>query len=450
MKTILFLLIFWSYSWISYRPADKVTISKSNNGINDKVTGNDFMVKGLKNLKEDFFNHSKKITAKEILGNSKYQAISYGGYRDKTRDAEPTVAQITEDLKILSAMNIKLLRTYNVHHTEVSNLLKAIRALKKRNPGFEMYVMLGAWIDCKNAWTSNLPVHNEESDRNPVEIAEAVRLSNQYPDIIKIISVGNEAMVNWAAGYYVTPNIILKWVTYLQDLKKQGKLSKDVWITSSDNFASWGGGGKEYHVDALNQLIKAVDYISMHTYPMHDTHYNPAFWGVMENEKQLSEKEKIDAAMIRARDYAIAQYNSVVSYMKSIGVNKPVHIGETGWASSANELYGNVGSKATDEYKSAVYYKLMREWTNKEGISLFYFEAFDEQWKDSKNPLGSENHFGLINLQSQAKYAIWEMVDKGVFKGLSRNGKPITKTYNGNAEALWLDVQTPAALFKKE
>jgi hypothetical protein len=92
----------------------------------------------------------------------------------------------------------------------------------------------------------------------------------------------------------------------------------------------------------------------------------------------------------------------------------------------------------------------MREWTNKEGLSLFYFEAFDEQWKDSKNASGSENHFGLINLQSQAKYALWDMVDKGVFKGLTRDGKPITKTYNGNAAALWMDVKIPAALIKNK
>ena len=61
----------------------------------------------------------------------------------------------------------------------------------------------------------------------------------------------------------------------------------------------------------------------MHTYPMHDTHYHPVFWGIKENELQLSEKEKVDAAMLRARNYAINQYESVVSYMKSIGVNKP-------------------------------------------------------------------------------------------------------------------------------
>ena len=46
--------------------------------------------------------------------------------------------------------------------------------------------------------------------------------------------------------------------------------------------------------------------------------------------------------------------------MKSIGVDKPVHIGETGWATVSNEHYGKDGSKATDEYKSALFYNAMR------------------------------------------------------------------------------------------
>lgn len=389
---------------------------------------------------------STEITAKTIIGNPKYQAICYGGFREKTRDIEPTIAQLKEDLQLLAAMNIKVLRTYNVHNKEVSNLLIAIRELQKENSNFEMYLMLGAWIDCKNAWTANTPIHNVESERNAIEIEEAVRLTNEYPDIIKIIAVGNEAMVKWAAAYYVEPAIILKWVNHLQKLKKEQKLPASLWITSSDNFASWGGGGNEYHVEDLKQLIKAVDYISMHTYPMHDTHYHPVFWGVLESEKQLSDKQKIDAAMIRSRDYAINQYRNVSNYMKSLGVNKPIAIGETGWASLASELYGNSGSKATDEYKSAQFYKLMREWSNKEGLSLFYFEAFDEQWKDSGNPQGSENHFGLINLKGQAKYALWDTVDQGVFKNLTRDGNPITKTYNGNEKVLWQDVKTPPRL----
>jgi len=393
-------------------------------------------------------NKASEITAENIIGNPNYQAICYGGFREKTREIEPTMAQLKEDLKILSAMNIKVLRTYNVHHKETENLLKAIRTLRKEDSRFEMYLMLGAWIDCKNAWTSIPPIHNVESERNAVEIDEAVRLANEYPDIIKIISVGNEAMVKWATSYYVEPGIILKWVNHLQNLKKEKKLPATLWITSSDNFASWGGGGDEYKVEDLKQLVKAVDYISMHTYPMHDTHYNPVFWGVLESEKQLSDKEKIDAMLIRARDYAINQYRSVFFFMKSLGVQKPIAIGETGWATVASDLYGNSGSKATDEYKSAQFYKLMREWSNKERLSLFYFEAFDEQWKDSGNSQGSENHFGLINLQGQAKYALWEMVDQDVFKNLTRDGKPITKTYKGDEKALWLDVKTPATLIK--
>ena len=383
-------------------------------------------------------------TAAEILGNPDYQAISYGGYREITRDIQPTIPQLKEDMKILSAMGVKLLRTYNVHHDEAANLLEAIQRMRADDPDFEMYVMLGAWIDCKNAWT-DLPdrIRDQDSPRNATEIARAVELTQQYPEIVKIIAVGNEAMVHWATEYYVEPGIILYWVNHLQDLKQQGELPEDLWITSSDNFASWGGGGNEYHKEDLNRLIEAVDFISMHTYPMHDTHYNPDFWGVPEEEYHLSDIEKIHWAMQRAMDYAISQYQSVVDYMHTLGVDKPVHIGETGWATISNEYYGAEGARAIDEYKSALFYWDMREWTNSENISCFYFEAFDEQWKDAANPLGSENHFGLINLQAEAKYALWDLVDDGTFDGLTRDGMPITKTFNGDKEAMMETVLVP-------
>lgn len=390
---------------------------------------------------------SDQITAKELLGNPNYPAISYGGYRANTRSIQPTVAQLKEDMKILSALGIKILRTYNVqpHHPHASNVLKAISELKKEDPSFEMYVMLGAWIDCKNAWT-DLPVdHNLESVANEGEIERAVALANQYPDIVKIIAVGNEAMVKWAEAYYVQPGVILKWVNHLQSLKKSGQLPKDLWITSSDNFASWGGGSSEYHVNDLNKLIKAVDFISMHTYPMHDTHYNPVFWGSSDNNDSLSISEQVHSIMERAVNYAKSQYESVKQYTVRIGVEKPIHIGETGWASidADNHYFGNKGSRASDEFKERLYYEMMRNWTNENGISCFYFEAFDEPWKDSQNPKGSENHFGLFTVDGKAKYVLWNEVDKGVFNGLTRDGNEITKTFNGKMEDLMETVLLP-------
>jgi exo-beta-1,3-glucanase (GH17 family) len=385
-----------------------------------------------------------QLTAKDILGNPNYLAISYGGYRKSTRGIQPTVAEIKEDLKILHAMKIKILRTYNVQLAQAETILKAIHELKSENPYFEMYVMLGAWIDCENAWTNQPVNHQLESDQNESEIARAVSLANKYPSIVKIIAVGNEAMVKWATSYYVQPSVILKWVSYLQNLKKENKLPKSLWITSSDNFASWGGGSDEYHTEDLNKLIKEVDYISMHTYPMHDTHYNPVFWYTKEEKPNI---EKVNNIMLRARDYAVSQYDSVANYVKSLGIKKPIHIGETGWASFSNGLYGNKGSKATDEYKEALFYRHMREWTAKAGISCFYFEAFDEVWKDAPNPKGSENHFGLFTIDGKAKFALWDLVDEGVFDGLGRNKNSITKTYNGNKDSLLLEVHVPP--FKK-
>jgi exo-beta-1,3-glucanase (GH17 family) len=402
-----------------------------------------FLICSCKNESKINSTKSKEVTAKDILGNPNYLAISYGGYRKNTRNIQPTIAQIKEDLLILAALKIKILRTYNVHLAETRNILKAISELKNEDSNFEMYVMLGAWIDCKNAWTDLEKNHDEESERNAIEIDETVRLANEFPEIVKIIAVGNEAMVKWATEYFVQPNIILKWVNHLQNLKKENKLSKDLWITSSDDFASWGGLDDAYKVRDLEDLIKAVDYVSMHTYPFHNTHYNPEFWKIPNHQSNLSSIEATDAAMNRAVLFAKNQYNAVQNYVNSISPNKPIHIGETGWASSSDGFYGNEGSKAADEYKQALYYKALRDWTNKEEISCFFFEAFDEPWKDSGNPLGSENHFGLFTVDGKAKFALWNDVDNQVFKNLKRDGNSIIKSFNGNKDAMIKLVQNP-------
>lgn len=388
--------------------------------------------------------NSNNKTAAQLLGNPKYPAISYGGYRKSSREIQPSIEAIKEDLNIMHAMGIRLLRTYNLQLDQAPNILKAIKELRMEHSDFEMYVMLGTWIDCEHAWTDLPPNHNKEDEQNNAsEIAKAIELANQYPEIVKIIAVGNESMVHWATSYFVKPEVVLKWVNHLQEQKKQGHLPESLWITSSDNFASWGGGSSDYHNKDLEELVAAVDFISVHTYPFHDTHYNSDFWLVPDSESHLSESRQIEAAMQRAKDYAIQQYKSVKDYIATSCIDKPIHIGETGWATTSQGLYGAHGSHAADEYKQALYYNLMREWTNENNISCFFFEAFDEQWKDSKNPNGSENHFGLFTIDGQAKYVLWPSVDKGVFEGLSRDGNPIKKTHNGDKSSVLKNALPP-------
>ncbi len=384
------------------------------------------------------------MTADDLLGNPDYPALSYGGFREKTRDSVPSVEEIREDLRILDAMGVRILRTYNTQqYAHAEHLLMAIREMKENDPRFEMYVMLGAWIDCKDART-NSPDHSmEDVASNTAEINAAVRLANSYPEIVKIIAVGNEAMVHWAASYFVEPGVILKWVEYLQNLKKDGELPPGLWITSSDNFASWGGGDSSYHQPDLEKLIRAVDYISMHTYPFHDTHYNPDFWMVPPAELALGKEERVQRAMQRATNYARKQYNAVKEYTTGLGIEKDIHIGETGWATKDNVLYGADGSKAADEYKQKLYYESTRIWTAKETITCFFFEAMDEPWKDSNNPMGSENHFGLFTVDGMAKLVLWDQVDAGIFEGLTRGGNPIRKSYDGDLDELMKEVLPP-------
>ena len=322
------------------------------------------------------------MTANQILGNSNYPAISYGGFRDANREVEPTIAQIKEDLGLIAGQGYKVIRTYDLHHDFAANVLQAISELKAADSNFEMYVFLGVWIECENAWTRNANHAAENLTQNTAEINEAVRLANQYTDEVVAISVGNEAMINWAYWYFVDQSIILKWVNHLQDLKSNGGLGADVWITSNDNYAAWGGDAL-YKTSTLNDLINAVDFISVHTYPFHET----------DNFTDSTD------LITGAKKSALAQYQSVKSYVESLGSSTPVHIGETGWATASSDGYVDIANVANH----SAYYSAMKTWGAENGVTTCIFSAFDEPWKDDNDTNHSECNFGIFNLARTLK-----------------------------------------------
>ena len=84
-------------------------------------------------------------TAAQLLGNPNYLAMSYGGYRENSREIQPTIAALKEDLKILFESGVKFIRTYNIktQFTHTANDLQAISELKQDEPNLEMNVILG-------------------------------------------------------------------------------------------------------------------------------------------------------------------------------------------------------------------------------------------------------------------------------------------------------------------
>lgn len=380
----------------------------------------------------------------DLLGNSEYPAISYSGHRKIPRSVEntPSIAETKEDMKILAAMGVKLLRTYNTQifpHAE--RTLRAIRELKESDPDFEMYVMLGAWIQCENAYRENTNHRVEDAEFNQREIETAIRLASEYPEIVKIIAVGNEAMVDWQA-HYVPASAILGWVEVLREARADGSIPKNTLITTSDNWAALGGE-ERYRNRDLDELMRKMDFVSLHTYAFHDTYYNPALrWAPLASETNLSATQQIDSSVARAIDLQQDQLQAVRDYLQQIGVEKEIHIGETGWASLDNSHYGMEGSRAAHEYTAKVFYDACMKWTRENNLTCFYFEAFDEPWK-SEGTSGSEGHFGLLTVDGKAKQALWRLVDEGAFNGLTRGGNPITKTHAGDPTEIMETLPTP-------
>lgn len=384
---------------------------------------------------------------RSLLGNDEILAISYSGHRKVPRSVEntPSLEETKEDLRILAAMGIKLLRTYNTTiypHSE--RVLQAIRELKQEDTGFEMYVMLGAWIQCVGAFTEGADHSVEDAEFNQREIDTAIRLAEEYADVIRVIAVGNESMVTWQ-GHYVPSATILRWVTYLQEARDRGDLPASTMVTTSANWAALGGE-ESYRNEALVELLTRIDFVSLHTYAFHDTYYNPALqWAPPPEETDRPLVDQIDRAVERAIGLQESQVRAVQEYLDSIGVEKDIHIGETGWASLDNSHYGDEGTRAAQEYIAERFHTAVREWTRKSKRTCFYFEAFDEPWK-SEGTAGSEGHFGLLTVDGQAKYAIWNLVDAEAFEGLSRGGNPITKTYDGDESALLDRLASPVHL----
>ena len=92
----------------------------------------------------------KEITAAVILGILTTPLFPMGLSRYyKGHSAHACATQ--NDVRILHALGYRLLRTYNLQFEHTPNLIRAIAEIKAEDPTFEMYLMLGTWIDCKDA-----------------------------------------------------------------------------------------------------------------------------------------------------------------------------------------------------------------------------------------------------------------------------------------------------------
>jgi exo-beta-1,3-glucanase (GH17 family) len=84
-------------------------------------------------------------------------------------------------------------------------------------------------------------------------------------------------------------------------------------------------------------------------------------------------------------DQSIAYMQSMMQRVRAVAGGKPVIISETGWPDKGSALHGAVPSQAA----AMRYFVETNAWTQRDGIDVFYFAAFDEAWK-----VGAEGDVG--------------------------------------------------------
>jgi exo-beta-1,3-glucanase (GH17 family) len=281
------------------------------------------------------------------------RAISYSGYRDGQGPgwfAYPSMEQIGEDLRLISEQ-WQLIRVY-----DASEHARRVLQVIDQNDDIKLKVMVGAWL-------ATVP-ENREANRQ--QVAMAIELANRYPDIVVALSIGNEALVDWSLHRIDDVNQVIAHV-------REAKAQVSVPVTVAENYVPWTTADGR-------ALADEVDFVTLHTYPQ---------WEGRSIEEALSYTEENVAAVRRNLP------------------DKVIVIGEAGWTTTTcSEM---MQPQYAHEYYQKRYYEELMVWAAEQEMVVFFFEAFDENWKGSPDLEEPEKHWGLFTTDRRAKYVMYDL-----------------------------------------
>lgn len=312
------------------------------------------------------------------------KAVSYSPFRTAKnvadRDNEViTSAMIKQDLDLLLAGRFTLIRLFDSSDKVARLTLQVIREQQ-----LDMKVMLGIYVQ------HDAPAYND------AEIARGIALARAYKDIVVAVSVGNETMVSWSFNRFETA-AMKRHIDKVRNAVDQPVTNDDNWA-----FFAWNG---QIEQDP-SPILASIDFVAMHTYPLLDSVYSPLLWDWRQGATPPSQRAvaMVDAAVARAK----FEYAAVRSHMDSLGLKAmPIVIGETGWQADPATV-----SFRAHPVNQKMYVDRINAWQgSRDGPrTIFYFEAFDEPWKEA------DDKWGLFNVKRQARYVVQDLYPRAIWE----------------------------------
>jgi exo-beta-1,3-glucanase (GH17 family) len=313
-------------------------------------------------------------------------AVNYSPYRTSRSEADLskeviTPANVLQDLRLVQATGIGVIRLFS-SRAFAETVLKVIR-----DNGLNLKVQLGAYPN---------PVRDLASETdNQAELDACIRLANSYRDVVVTVSVGNETMVEWST-HKVDPAVMAGYIRKVRSAIQQP-------VTTNDNWRFWASAPKV--------ITDVVDYAAVHVYPFLDTFYDPTKYDW--RQKSVPEAQRAQAMIDATIAEAKKQFEDGRAGLVKLGLESlPLVIGETGWA-AVDAPGGPALNLRAHPVNQKMYFDALQTWAaeGRKGTgpqAIFFFQAFDEPWKQG------DDGWGLFNTNRQARYTVQSLGTCGV------------------------------------
>ena len=314
-------------------------------------------------------------------------AVNYSPYRTSRNESELageviTPANVLQDLRLVQASGIGTIRLFS-SRAFARTVLEVIR-----DNGLDLKVQLGAYPN---------PITGPAAEAdNIAELDACIALAKDFPTIVQAVSVGNETMVEWST-HKVPVADMARYIKRVRDAIQQP-------VTTNDNWLFWASVPKA--------IAEVVDFAAVHVYPFLDTFYNPTAYDWRQKNVPEAERARamIDATVVEAK----AQFERARAGLVKLNLGvMPMTIGETGWAAVDTPGGPNLAFRA-HPVNQKMYFDALQLWAQ-EGRrdpqgprAIFYFQAFDEPWKQG------DDGWGLFNANRQARYVVQGLGTCGV------------------------------------
>jgi glucan 1,3-beta-glucosidase len=271
----------------------------------------------------------------------KLYCVSYAPFRGAQTPLDLSTriesAQIDQDLAQLAKVT-DCIRTYSVDFG-----LEQVPQIAQRHG---LKVLLGLWV-------------SSHTDRTQYQISTGVALANRFPDVVRAVIVGNEALLRGE----VSPAMLAETIRGVKARVKMPVTYADVW---------------EFWL-RHRELASAVDFVTIHILP---------YW------------EDDPVAARAAADH-------VDTIRKRVAENFPgkeIVIGEVGWPSAGRMRENALPSPANQARVVAE----VLERGKRERFRVNVIEAFDQPWKRAlEGTVGG--HWGLFDDATRKRKFVWGM-----------------------------------------